>query len=51
MPVIDYRGAHFTGAFAALNGNHAITVSWAQLAWAAVTVGKAAGDEFAYGLF
>jgi hypothetical protein len=26
-------------------------VTWAQLVWAAITAGKAAGDEYAYGIY
>ena len=34
-----------------LNGGGTLTCTWAQLVWAAVTVGKAFGDEAAFGLF
>lgn len=51
MPVIPYRATNFSGAFAQLNGNAQINVTWAQLVWAAITVGKAAGDEYAYGIY
>lgn len=51
MPVIPYHATNFSGAFAGLNGNGQIQVTWAQLVWAAITVGKAAGDEYAYGIY
>jgi hypothetical protein len=52
MPRIPYRAANFSGAFAQLNTNNGeITVTWAQLVWAAITAGKAAGDEYAYGIY
>lgn len=52
MPRIPYQGTNFSGAFAQLNTNNGeITVTWAQLAWAAITAGKAAGDEYAYGIY
>ena len=52
MPRIPYRATNFSGAFAQLNTNYAaITVTWAQLVWAAITAGKAAGDEYAYGIY
>jgi hypothetical protein len=52
MPRIPYRATRFTGAFAQLNTNNGeITVTWAQLVWAAITAGKAAGDEYAYGIY
>jgi hypothetical protein len=52
MPRISYRATNFTGAFAQLNTNNGeITVTWAQLVWAAITAGKAAGDENAYGIY
>jgi hypothetical protein len=52
MPRIPYRAANFSGAFGQLNTNKGeITVTWAQLVWAAITVGKAAGDEYAYGIY
>lgn len=51
MPRIPYLATNFSGTFAGLNGNGQITVSWAQLVWAAITAGKAAGDEYAYGIY
>ena len=52
MPKIAYRATNFSGAFAQLNTNKTeITVAWAQLVWAAITAGKAAGDEYAYGIY
>jgi len=51
MPQIPYRATNFAGAFAHLNGNGQIAATWAQLVWAAVTVGKAAGDEYAFGVY
>jgi hypothetical protein len=52
MPRIPYQGTNFSGAFAQLNTNNSeITVTWAQLVWAAITAGKAAGDEYAYGIY
>ena len=52
IPKIPYRATNFSGAFAQLNTNYAeITVTWAQLVWAAITAGKAAGDEYAYGIY
>jgi hypothetical protein len=52
MPKIPYRAANFAGAFAHLNTTNAeIIVTWAQLVWAAITAGKAAGDEYAYGIY
>lgn len=52
MPRIPYRAANFSGAFGLLNKYNAeITVTWAQLVWAAITAGKAAGDEYAYGIY
>lgn len=52
MPTIPYRAANFSGAFAQLNTNNTeISVAWAQLVWAAITAGKAAGDEYAYGIY
>jgi hypothetical protein len=52
MPRIPYRATNFSAAFAQLNTNYAeITVTWAQLVWAAITAGKAAGDEHAYGIY
>jgi len=51
MPVIPYRATSFSGTFAGLNGNGQIQTTWAQLVWAAITVGKAAGDEYAYGIY
>src|SRR5579864_7166070 len=51
MPVIPYRATNFSGPFAGINGNGQLQVSWAQLVWAAITAGKAAGDEYAYGIY
>ena len=51
MPRIPYSGTNFSGAFTHLNGNGQISVTWAQLVWAAITVGKAAGDEYAYAIY
>src|ERR1035441_7902551 len=52
MPRIPYQATNFSGPFAQLSTNYAdITVTWAQLVWAAITVGKAAGDEYAYGIY
>lgn len=51
MPQIPYSATNFSGAFTQLNGNGQISVTWAQLVWAAITVGKAAGDEYAYGMY
>ena len=52
MPRIPYQAANFSQAFAQLNTYSAeITVTWAQLVWAAITTGKAAGDEYAYGIY
>jgi hypothetical protein len=52
MPRIPYRASNFSGPFAQLNTNNGeITVTWAQLVWAAITTGKAAGDEYAYGIY
>jgi hypothetical protein len=51
MPQIPYLATNFSGAFAQLNGNAHIDVTWAQLVWAAITAGKAAGDEYAYGIY
>jgi hypothetical protein len=52
MPRIPYQATNFSGAFGPLNTKNAeITVTWAQLVWAAVTTGKAAGDEYAYGIY
>lgn len=51
MPVIPYRATSFSGTFAGVNGNGQIQITWAQLVWAAITVGKAAGDEYAYGIY
>ncbi|MGB8723176.1 MAG: hypothetical protein WA383_01480 [Terriglobales bacterium] len=51
MPQIPYSATNFSGAFTHLNGNGQISVAWAQLVWAAITVGKAAGDEYAYGIY
>lgn len=51
MPVIPYRATNFSGTLAALNGNGQLQVTWAQLVWAAITAGKAAGDEYAYGIY
>lgn len=51
MPNIGYESAGFEAALAGLNGGGVLTCTWAQLVWAAVTVGKAFGDEAAFGLF
>jgi hypothetical protein len=51
MPLIPYRATNFSGAFTQLNGNGQAGVTWAQLVWAAITAGKAAGDEYAYGIY
>jgi hypothetical protein len=51
MPVIPYLATNFSGAFTQLNGDAQIEVTWAQLVWAAITAGKAAGDEYAYGIY
>ena len=51
MPLIPYRATNFSGAFAQFNGDAQINVTWAQLVWAAITAGKAAGDEYAYGIY
>lgn len=52
MPRIPYQATNFSGAFLPLNANNAeITVPWSQLVWAAITAGKAAGDEYAYGIY
>jgi len=51
MPTIGYESAGFGATSATLNGGGVLTCSWAQLVWAAVTVGKAFGDEAAFGLF
>jgi hypothetical protein len=51
MPQIPYGATNFAGAFQQINGNGQISVTWAQLVWAAITVGKAAGDEYAYGIY
>jgi len=49
MPLIPYRATNFPGAFTPVNGHAEINITWAQLVWTAVTAGKAAGDEYAYG--
>lgn len=42
----------FSGSFAPINTNNGeIQVTWAQIVWAAITAGKAAGDEYAYGIY
>lgn len=51
MPNIGYESAGFGATLAGLNGGGILTCTWAQLVWAAVTVGKAFGDEAAFGLF
>jgi hypothetical protein len=51
MPTIGYESAGFGATLAGLNGGGVLTCTWAQLFWAAVTVGKAFGDEAAFGLF
>jgi hypothetical protein len=51
MPTIGYESAGFGASLAGLNGGGVLTCTWAQLVWAAVTVGKAFGDEAAFGLF
>ncbi len=51
MPIINYEAANFTGSFANLNVGGFLNVSWPQIVWAAVTTGKAVGDEYAYGLY
>ena len=51
MPSIGYESAGFAAPLDGLNGGGVLTVTWAQLVWAAVTVGKAFGDEAAFGLF
>lgn len=51
MPEIPYIATNFAGNLAQLNGPGALNISWAQLVWAAVTCGKAYGDEFAFGAF
>lgn len=51
MPTIGYESTGFGAALAGLNGVGTLTCTWPQLAWAAVTVGKAFGDEAAFGLF
>lgn len=52
MPRIPYQATNFSGGFAQVNTNNAeITVTWPQLVWAAITAGKAAGDEYAYGIY
>jgi hypothetical protein len=51
MPLFPYRATNFSGAFTQLNGDAQIEVTWAQLVWAAITAGKAAGDEYAYGIY
>lgn len=51
MPSIPYESAGFSGTLAALNGAAVMNCTWQQLAWAAITVGKAFGDENAFGIF
>ncbi|SNS99069.1 hypothetical protein SAMN05421770_103369 [Granulicella rosea] len=51
MPNIGYESAGFQPALAGLNGGGVLTCTWPQLVWAAVTVGKAFGDEAAFGVF
>jgi hypothetical protein len=51
MPLIPYLATNFSGEFAQLNGREQLDVTWAQLVWAAITAGKAAGDEYAYGIY
>lgn len=52
MPRIPYLATNFSGTFAPINtGNGEIQVTWAQIVWAAITAGKAAGDEYAYGIY
>jgi hypothetical protein len=51
MPTIGYESAGFAGVYAGFNGGGALDFQWPQLAWAAVTVGKAFGDEAGFGVF
>lgn len=52
MPRIPYLATGFSGAFAPINTRFAeIQATWAQIVWAAITAGKAAGDEHAYGIY
>jgi len=51
MPQISYIGANFSKPFTKFNKSASLTFSWPELVWAAVTVGKAAGDEYAYGIY
>ena len=51
MLLIPCSATHFSGAFAHLNGNGQIDVTWAQLVWAVIAAGKAAGDEYTDGIY
>jgi hypothetical protein len=51
MPIIPYTASKFSAPFQAVNNGGSLTVTWSQLVWAAITVGKAAGDEYAYGIY
>ncbi len=50
MPEIPYHCANFSGKFGTLNKSDTHNVKWSQLIWAAITVGKAHGDGYTYGI-
>ena len=51
MPVIPYTANDFVASYSYINDGGTVVVSWDKLVWAAVTVGKASGDEYAYGIY
>lgn len=40
MPLVPYRASGFSPPYERINGNGELAVSWSQLVWAAVTVGR-----------
>jgi hypothetical protein len=51
MLSIPYTGTQFKGPLAKFNKSDSLPVKWSELVWAAITVGKVAGDENAYGIY
>jgi hypothetical protein len=52
MPTIPYQAENFGAVYGPnLAGTHTLTVSWPQIVWAALSVGKAQGDLALHGEF
>jgi hypothetical protein len=51
MPIISYQATNLPPAFQKFQGTRNLKVTWPQLVWAAITMGKASGQEYIYGMY